>query len=229
MKLLLTTIKSWNIINGKSFIEKDAENDWEMITDNKDFTLERVREINPKYILVPHWSWMIPREIWANYETVVFHPADLPFGRGGTPIQNQIIRGIYNVKLSALRVNGEIDGGPIYLKEDFDISYGNADNILSRASEIYFNIMIPRIINEKIVPQPQTGEVVKFSRRKPQESNLESIGNQASPRQVYDFIRMLDGEGYPRAYLPFNQGRIELYGASLNGSKLESRVEFKSE
>lgn len=216
MKLLLTTIKSWNIENARKMKERDSQNDWEIITDKEQFTPEAVRKIDPEYIFVTHWSWMIPQEIWGPYETVLFHPADLPFGRGGTPIQNQIVRGIYDVKLTAFRVNEGIDAGPIYLKRDFDMSEGNVDEILSRASEIYFNDMIPEILRERMVPTPQEGEGVLYKRRKPHQSDLVAeLGSEPNPRKIYDFIRMLDGEGYPKAYVPFGEGKLEFYNASL--------------
>jgi methionyl-tRNA formyltransferase len=42
---------------------------------------------------------------------------DLPFGRGGSPLQNLISRKIYNTKLSAIRVVKELDAGPVFLKK----------------------------------------------------------------------------------------------------------------
>ncbi len=49
-----------------------------------------------------------------NFNCVVFHMTDLPFGRGGSPLQNLISRGIYKTKISAIKVVKEIDAGPIY-------------------------------------------------------------------------------------------------------------------
>ena len=41
---------------------------------------------NPRYIFFPHWSWIVPKEIFEKYECVCFHMTDLPFGRGGSPL-----------------------------------------------------------------------------------------------------------------------------------------------
>ena len=39
-----------------------------------------------------------------------------------------------------------------------------------------------------------------------------------SQRQLYDFIRMLDGEGYPRAFIKNGLEKIEFYSAEyING------------
>lgn len=228
MNYLITTIKSWNIDNAKKLKEMDTKNKWEIITDKDEFLPERVREINPRYIFIPHWSWMIPSEIWQNYEAVVFHPADLPNGRGGTPIQNQIVRGIYEVKLTAFRATGEIDAGPIYTQRKFNMGEGNVEQILRNASNIYFSEMIPEIIEHEPVPTPQQGKIVLYKRRKPEQSDLTKIDlNNLTPRQIYDFIRMLDGEGYPRAYIETANGRMEFSNASLEGDVVRADITKK--
>ena len=45
---------------------------------------------------------------------------DLPFGRGGSPLQNLIERGIKQTKISAIKCVKELDGGDIYLKRDLE-------------------------------------------------------------------------------------------------------------
>jgi len=49
--------------------------------------------ITPRYIFFPHWSWIVSDEIIEEYECICFHMTDLPFGRGGSPLQNLIIQG----------------------------------------------------------------------------------------------------------------------------------------
>jgi len=44
---------------------------------------------------------------------------DLPFGRGGSPLQNLIERGIKKTKISAIKVDGGIDTGDIFFKRDW--------------------------------------------------------------------------------------------------------------
>lgn len=225
---LIATIKSWNIDNAKEFINQDTTNNWGLITDKKDLTPGAIKEIDPKYIFVTHWSWKIPGEIWKNYETVIFHPTDLPYGRGGTPFQNLIIREIYDTKLTAFRAVEDYDAGPIYLKRDFNMAKGSIQEIAQRASQIYFKEMIPEIIAKEMEPIPQEGEVVQFKRRKPADSDMGGlVSEDVSKRQLYDFIRMLDGEGYPLAYLPTQNGKLEFSNAELKEGCLETKVKFK--
>jgi len=52
----------------------------------------------------------------------------MPYGRGGSPLQNLIVRGYRHTKLTALRMVEEFDAGPVYLKEDLCLE-GNAEEI----------------------------------------------------------------------------------------------------
>ena len=52
-------------------------------------------------VLVPHWRWLLPPTVLATWRCVGFHTSPLPKGRGGSPIQNQIIRGMYESEICA--------------------------------------------------------------------------------------------------------------------------------
>jgi methionyl-tRNA formyltransferase len=182
-------------------------------------TLDVLRDLDPEMLFFPHWSHMIPREIHETWECVVFHMTDLPFGRGGSPLQNLISRGIRSTQLSALRCTAELDAGPIYLKEPLDLS-GTAEQIYARGAGLVEK-MILRIIAERPEPLPQQGEPVYFKRRTPEQSDLKGL---ADPRRIFDHIRMLDAEGYPHAFLEVGSLRLEFTDAQLNDDAVEARV-----
>ena len=72
------------------------------IIKNKDnLNLNLLSELNPAYIFFPHWRWIIPEEIFSKYKCIGFHTSNLPHGRGGSPIQNQIIERIYKTTAAA--------------------------------------------------------------------------------------------------------------------------------
>ncbi len=48
----------------------------------------------------------------------MFHPPKLSLFRGGSPIQNQIIRNITNSAVTLFKINKIIDGGPIIAKKN---------------------------------------------------------------------------------------------------------------
>ena len=152
--------------------------------------MEYLRAIKTDVIFIPHWSYIIPNDIFENYECIVFHMTDLPFGRGGSPLQNLISRGIYSTKISALKVDKGIDTGDVYLKENLELD-GAATDIFERANHI-IQKMIISILQNKIKPIPQKGKVTIFKRRKPHQSNIIEL---ETLQKVYDYIRMLDADG----------------------------------
>lgn len=180
------------------------------INNKKELTLDNIKKNNPEYIFFPHWSYRVPLEIYETYDCVIFHMADVPFGRGGSPLQNQVARGIYDTKLSALKCIEEYDAGPVYLKMPFQL-YGTADEILIRAYRTIED-MILYIVDNKPEPIPQVGEITTFKRRNPKDSSVSEL---KKLEEVYDYIRMLDGEGYPPAYLEHNKIRIEFSRVSM--------------
>lgn len=184
--------------------------EWYYVDDPAVLTIEWVDSIRPRYIFFLHWSWKVPDELIHRYECVCFHMTDVPYGRGGSPLQNLILRGHYHTKLTALRMVTDFDAGPVYYKEDLCLA-GNAEEIYIRATRLAAR-MIQRMIEEEPVPKPQVGEPTVFRRRKPAESRIPRL---ESLEALYDFIRMLDAQGYPHAFLEYEGFRYEFRRAQL--------------
>lgn len=147
---------------------------------------------------------------------------NVPYGRGGTPLQNLIIRGHKKTKLTALKMVKEFDAGPVYLKEPMSLA-GRAQDIYYRASQLAAK-MIYKIIKEKPIPKPQKGKSVIFKRRRPKDSEILRCKNITS---LYDFIRMLDAEGYPRAFINYQGFIFEFSEPVLSKNKIISKVNIK--
>ncbi len=195
--------------------------EWQFIGSQEQLTAEFIQTIKPRYIFFLHWSWLVPDELVDNYECVCFHMTDVPYGRGGSPLQNLIVRGHRQTKLTALRMTHEFDAGPVYLKEDLCLE-GGAEEIYIRASYLSAK-MIKKIIQEEPVPVPQTGEDVVFKRRKPAQSRIPELD---SLQAIHDFIRMLDADGYPHAFIEHNGFRFEFSRANLYDGRIIADVKI---
>ena len=183
-----------------------------ILIDNKeklDLTFLKKHQVNKLFI--PHWSYIIPAEIYLKYECIVFHMTDLPYGRGGSPLQNLIVRGHIETKISALRVVKELDAGPIYLKRNLSLT-GTAEEIFVRGNRV-IELMISEIIAKNLEPKKQEGEIVKFKRRKPEDSNISAVEDL---KKTYDYIRMLDADGYPHAFLETSKLKYEFTKANFS-------------
>lgn len=213
-RYLVVTTKTWNI---DAFHQQSEflPGRWILITEKEDLTAEKLAELSPRYVFFPHWSWIVPKEIADHYECVCLHMTDLPFGRGGSPLQNLIVRGHTKTKVSALRMTNVLDGGPIYAKRDLDL-HGAAFEIFDRFAQVSYDL-IRWIVENEPEPEGQQGEVVEFERRKPEDSEIDF---RRPKNELYDFIRMLDAPSYPRAYTRIKEKRFELSSAKLEEGKL---------
>jgi methionyl-tRNA formyltransferase len=197
---------------------------WKYVDLPEDLTLDLVRKLSPRYIFSLHWSWKVPEQIVKEVECVCFHMTDVPYGRGGSPLQNLIVRGHRDTKLTALRMTRDFDAGPVYLKRDLSLE-GGAEEIYLRAAALSAD-MIKQIVQDEMQPSPQTGEPVNFTRRKPEESQITELD---SLERLHDFIRMLDAEGYPRACLSHAGYRFEFSRSALYDGRVVADVRITLE
>jgi len=215
----LVVSKKWWDPKLKDQLKKSISADWNFVNTEDKLTPSYLANLKPDKIFILHWSKKIAEEIFSKYECISFHMTDLPFGRGGSPLQNLIIRGFSKTKITAIKVNEIIDGGDIYLKSELDL-VGNAHEIFSRTFAIIFE-MITKIINDELVPTPQKGEIAIFKRRTPKESNIRDL---ESLSEIYNYIRMLDADGYPAAFLETKYVKLEFCDASLKGNYIDAHV-----
>ena len=107
MKFIIVTKKKWNLNNfnklNKNIFVLDKVN------------LIKIKKINPKIIFFIHWSKFIKKPIFKKYLCIQFHSSKLPKGRGGSPIQNQILSNIKKTKITAFKVSSTLDSGLILL------------------------------------------------------------------------------------------------------------------
>lgn len=216
---IVATIRPWNIKVYTDIIS-NYPGKWHLITDMADLTLEKIKSLNPRYIFFPHWSHIVPQSILDFTECVCFHETDLPFGRGGSPIQNLIARGYEETKIAALRMVGELDAGPVYLKRTLSL-HGLAEEIFIRSSKVIAE-MIMHIITEEPEPREQQGEISTFTRRTPEQSmiplGLKSID------ELFDCLRMLDAAEYPKAFVEYGGFRFEFSRPAKRTGALEADV-----
>lgn len=209
MSIIIVSNKGWH----RKYIKEIATrtNKDVIYIDNKEcITHDYLNKLQPEWVFFPHWSYIIPAEVYENMNCVIFHMTDLPFGRGGSPLQNLIARGIYETKLSALKCTAQLDAGDIYIKQPLSL-WGTAEEIYLRAAELTKEMII-QIVKEKPQLHKQQGEPVVFRRRKPSEGD---IGKLKYLSEVFDYIRMLDADTYPPAFLDKNNLHIEFTRASL--------------
>src|SRR5213076_534392 len=141
--------KPWNRRLFDELLSK-LDGRWSYMGEPAQLSASSVSRIAPRYIFSLHWSWRVPADIINNFECVCFHMTDVPYGRGGSPLQNLIVRGHRRTKLTALRMSGSFDAGPVYFKRPLSLE-GRAEDIYKRATELSA-AMIQEIVAQKPAP-----------------------------------------------------------------------------
>ena len=229
VKIVIATIKPWNIKNTDIFRNKNLDKyEIFIISKKEDLTEDNLSNINPEYVFFPHWSWIISSGIHKKFKCIVFHMTDLPYGRGGSPLQNLISNKVYDTKISAIEVEDGLDTGRVYMKEPFYIGTGSAQEIFQKISETIFFKMIPQIIETNPILVKQEGQPVNFKRRRSEQSDI--LSNKLyTLEDFYDFVRMLDADSYPKAFFKIDNLKLEFSRVQYQGKKLVGTFEVLAE
>jgi methionyl-tRNA formyltransferase len=180
-----------------------------LITNPEDLDPKHLNADGIDTLFFPHWSYKIPADVYESFECIIFHMTDLPYGRGGSPLQNLIVRGHEETMITALRCVEDLDAGPVYLKRPFSLN-GSAEEIFLRADRV-IESMIITLISERPTPVPQQGEPTVFKRRQPAQGDWSTARDLDA---VFNHIRMLDATGYPPAFLDVGPFRLEFSRAA---------------
>lgn len=97
---IVASSKDWHRKNFEK-ISSEVNAHWLFVTTPAELATA-LQENVPRYVFFLHWNWRVPEFIWKMHECVCFHMTDVPYGRGGSPLQNLIAAGHERTQLSAL-------------------------------------------------------------------------------------------------------------------------------
>ena len=136
----------------------------------------------------------------------MLHPSRLPNFKGGTPIQNQIIRGIKKSYVTLFRMNNKIDDGNIISNKKISLQ-GDMDEIFERMTKIGIYLTKKMLKSKyKDKKQPMTNYKI-YKRLLPKNSEI-TINDLLTKNSnyLYNKIRML-GDPYPNAFIRLKNGK----------------------
>jgi methionyl-tRNA formyltransferase len=213
---IIATKKPWH----KSSFLKIQNKKFKLINNYKDLNINQLKKIKPKIIFFPHWSKKVSDKIINNYTCICFHETDLPYGRGGSPIQNLIIRNKKKTMISALIMSNKIDAGNIICKKPMRLN-GSAKAIFENSSKIIFQMIKHISKMKKIKSVEQKGKITYFKRLK---NNSKIINNYKNLNSLYNHIRMLDAPTYKKAYVQFKNVKVTLSNATKNNKSIKAQA-----
>jgi methionyl-tRNA formyltransferase len=205
----------------KSFAEIDLE-----IATGQD--LDELREEILRHegnctVFFPHYSKHIKIKEFPQIRLIGFHTGNLPNDRGGSPIQNKILKREYKTQISAFELEETLDTGAIFTQREVDVSQGNIESILRRISYLIASMMIEIALdNPAPTPQPSVGEVNRRITREGSE-----LPKFAELVELYDRIRMVDGLDYPKAFINFENYKVTFSNVERDGETLRAVAVFE--
>lgn len=216
MNVIISKDNPWSRELANLFLEDSSQFVW--ITE---CNLQILDSLNPKWVFFFHWSEIVSKEIYTKYKCVVVHTGNLPEGRGGSPLQNQILEGVVSTKVNLIEMSSILDGGGIYISSPITLQ-GNLNDIWFTIAKISKKLIL-ECVNNSLSPIPQTGEPKVYKRKKDNKLILDSTKDIS---YVYDQIRMLDAENYPQTYLEIGEYILEFSRAKLENKTVIADVKI---
>lgn len=176
------------------------------------------------HIFLIFWSWRLAVTTIPVARPIGFHMTALPYGRGGSPLQNLVAMGVTHTELCMLELTDELDAGPVLDRQSLCIE-GPADEVYARVGLLACQRIRAYLDSGCSWPaKSQTGVPVEFRRRVPAQSELPREGELAN---LLRHIRMLDAEGYPHAFVEHGAFRLQLRRATLRGERIIADCEIE--
>ena len=123
---------------------------------NKDVIL-RVQKINPDVIILAAYGILVPKEILEipKYGALCVHPSLLPQFRGPSPVQNAILEGKKETGITVIKMDQEIDHGPIIAQKQLPIlGKPTVLELSEQLAPLAGNLLI------EIIPKLASGEII---------------------------------------------------------------------
>ncbi|KPJ55263.1 hypothetical protein AMJ47_00045 [Parcubacteria bacterium DG_72] len=131
---------------------------------------DKIKALAPDLMIVVAYGYIIPKEVFEipKHGTINIHPSLLPKFRGPSPIQTAIMEGELNCGITIIKIDEEIDHGPIIAKKAIEMPHGiYYKDLEMKLAELGADLLIktiPKWINKKIEASPQDDLVASFTK-----------------------------------------------------------------
>lgn len=180
--------------------------------------------------IVAAYGELIPPEIFnlPKHGTLNIHPSLLPKYRGPSPIQTAILNGNKETGVTIMKVDEEMDHGPIItacpIPITDDDTYQALHDKLARTGADLLVRILPDYLAGKIKPIPQNHSKATFTRKFKTEDG--EIKSNDKAQSAYNKIRALNPE--PGTFVWLNKNgkklRLKILDAKLENGRLKPRV-----
>lgn len=173
---------------------------------------EKLSSLSPDMGVLFAYKKIIPKKIIDIFPLGILniHPSLLPKYRGPSPVQAAILSGETTTGVSIIKIDEELDHGPIIGQKEVKIDYGeNANDLLQRLSIIGTQLLIdliPKYIAKNIVPKEQNHQDATITQPISRENGI--VDWKKNAKQIYSQFRAY--YPWPGIYTHFDKKRLKI-------------------
>ena len=192
IQILTDNIKSWFIPYGHILKKKLEE-----INHEVSYVYNKTNLLMSDICFFLSCSSLIDNEyLNLNKHNIVIHASDLPYGKGFSPLQWQILEGKDEIKLTLFEAVEKCDAGPYYFKSNLVFDGSELYNELrEKLAQKIILMCIDYVANiDQLEPIKQAGEESIFRRRKTADDEIDIHKTIA---EQFNHFRIADNDNFP--------------------------------
>lgn len=195
--------------------------------------------------VVASYGKILKKEVFSRpkFGTIVVHPSLLPAYRGASPIQNALLHGDTKTGVALIKMDDEVDHGPVIAMAELAI--GSSDRyaiLVAKLAELAAKLVVktlPRYLNAEISPVVQDHSKATFTKKLQRDDGLLDTAKPAQEleRQVRaywpwpgSFVWLIDSSGAKKRLIihqaHVDNNRLVPDLVQLEGKKPASWAEF---
>jgi methionyl-tRNA formyltransferase len=181
--------------------------------------VERIRQLQPDLLVVVAYGQIIPRSVLAIPKQGVLnvHASLLPRHRGAAPVAGAILAGDAETGVTIMRMDEQLDHGPLLATRETAIEAGEAAPALSmRLAAIGAGLLVETLQGiEQIEAVEQDHGAATVTRRLSREDG--ELEWEMGAREIDRRVRAL--QPWPGVTLPTKKGRIKVLSGHIEGDR----------
>jgi methionyl-tRNA formyltransferase len=133
--------------------------------------LDRIKKEHAELGILAYFGLLLPQELLNIFPKGILniHPSLLPKYRGAMPVQTAILNGDQETGVTIIKLDEELDHGPILAQEDEkilpnDTAVNLYDRLFTKGTNILQKI-IPEYLENKISPRKQEDKIATYTQR----------------------------------------------------------------
>lgn len=193
--------------------------------------IEELEKLKPDLIIVASYGKIIPQKVLdiPKFGALNVHPSLLPKYRGATPIQSAILHGDTSTGLSIIKMDAQMDHGPLIYQEEVPLSKSDtfqslAISLFGKSAEILQKV-IPDFIEGKITESEQIHDQAVFCSLLKKDDGFFDIENPPSKEQLDRMIRAY--YPWPNAWTKWKGKIVKLFPENM--IQMEGKKPVKEE